>query len=277
MVRLIIILAAVYLVFELLLTLALRCRSGNPGWKKLLGFRYAHRGLHNKPQIPENSLPAFRRAIERGYGAELDVHLLKDGTLAIFHDSKLERCTGEEGILEDLTLEEMKRLRLEGTDEQIPLFDEVLALFEGVAPLIIELKAYGGNQKALTQAVLARLASYRGDYCIESFDPLVLMEVRRLRPDIVRGQLSQSFYREKHGLSLIQQVIGTNCLLNFKTQPDFIAYKFSERSNRCVRRCIGIWGAREASWTIRTPEELAACEREGCIPIFEQFDPGPRA
>ena len=72
----------VLLALDLLFTLALRCRKGHPKWELLKKYRYAHRGFHDKPVIPENSLPAFRRAIEHGFGAELDVHLLKDGTLA---------------------------------------------------------------------------------------------------------------------------------------------------------------------------------------------------
>lgn len=273
MVRFIIILAAVLLALELLLALALRCRRSNANWAALRGWRYAHRGFHDKPQIPENSLPAFRRAIAHGFGAELDVHLLRDGTLAVFHDSELRRCTGAEGILEDLTLEQMKALRLEGTDEQIPLFDEVLALFEGKAPLIIELKAYGNNQRALAEAVVKRLDSYKGAFCIESFDPFVLIAVKQLRPDICRGQLSMDFVRNPGGLSFLRRVIGTNLLFNFRTVPDFIAYDFNGRSNRCLRRCVGLWGAQEVSWTIRSRQELLACERDGCIPIFECFDP----
>ena len=110
----------VLLALDLLFTLALRCRKGHPKWELLKKYRYAHRGFHDKPVIPENSLPAFRRAIEHGFGAELDVHLLKDGTLAVFHDSDLRRCANVDGQIEDLTLEELKQLRLEGTDEQIP-------------------------------------------------------------------------------------------------------------------------------------------------------------
>lgn len=121
--------------------LALQGRRNHPLWSCFRAQRFAHRGYHDKPQIPENSLPAFRRAIEHSWGAELDVHLLKDGTLAVFHDSSLSRCTGAQGMIEDLTFEELRALRLEGTDEQIPLFDEVLALFEAATPLIIELKA----------------------------------------------------------------------------------------------------------------------------------------
>ena len=143
----------------------LRGRTGHPLLPELKQYRYAHRGYHDKPQIPENSLPAFRRAIERGWGAELDVHLLKDGTLAVFHDSDLKRCTGEEGTIEDLDLAQLKQLRLEGTQEQVPLFDEVLALFEETKPLIIELKTYKGNHRALAEAVCRRFGA--AGLCLE--------------------------------------------------------------------------------------------------------------
>ena len=83
---------AVLLILYLVLLLLLRCRKGNETWAKLKPQRYAHRGYHDKPTIPENSMPAFRRAIEHGWGAELDVHLLRDGTLAVFHDSDLKRA-----------------------------------------------------------------------------------------------------------------------------------------------------------------------------------------
>ena len=85
------------------------------------------------------------------------MHLLKDGTLAVFHDSSLSRCTGAQGMIEDLTFEELRALRLEGTDEQIPLFDEALALFEAATPLIIELKSANGNHGVCADGVRQRL------------------------------------------------------------------------------------------------------------------------
>ena len=130
----------VLLALDLLFTLALRCRKGHQKWEILKKYRYAHRGYHDKPVVPENSLPAFRRAIERGFGAELDVHLLKDGTLAVFHDSDLKRCANVEGEIEDLTLDELKQLHLEGTDEQIPTFDEVLALLKDAQYTVAKIK-----------------------------------------------------------------------------------------------------------------------------------------
>ena len=86
-------------------TLGLHGRTGHPDLELLRKYRFAHRGYHDKPLVPENSLPAFRRAIARGWGAELDVHLMKDGTLAVIHDSSLLRTAGADVQIEELTRE----------------------------------------------------------------------------------------------------------------------------------------------------------------------------
>ena len=245
--------------------LALQGRRNHPLWSCFRAQRFAHRGYHDKPQIPENSLPAFRRAIAHGWGAELDVHLLKDGTLAVFHDSSLSRCTGAQGMIEDLTFEELKALRLEGTDEQVPLFDEALALFEAATPLIIELKSANGNHYALTKAVCERLDTYKGVYCIESFDPFCLLDLKKLRPDTCRGQLSMNFLKDPSGLPLYKRFIAGNLLLNFLTRPDFVAYKYEDRNCLAPRLCRSLWGIQEVSWTIRRREDLLNAERAHSI------------
>ena len=235
--------------------------------------RYAHRGYHQKPLVPENSLPAFAQAIERGWGAELDVHLTKDGKLVVFHDSELFRCTGEKGILEERTFGELMQLRLEGTDNKIPSFDQVLSMFEGVQPLIIELKAYGGNHKELAQKVCERLGSYKGDYCIESFDPRAILAVKKLRPGTCIGQLSQNFFRgEEAAVAKWQRRVLTNMWFNAITKPDFVAYKFEDRENKANRRAIKR-GCQEVCWTIRSKKDMLAVEAGGGIAIFEGFDP----
>ena len=86
-------------------TLGLHGRTGHPDLELLRKYRFAHRGYHDKPLVPENSLPAFRRAIAHGWGAELDVHLMKDGTLAVIHDSSLLRTAGADVQIEELTRE----------------------------------------------------------------------------------------------------------------------------------------------------------------------------
>ena len=110
-----------------LLLFLLAGRRNHPGLEKLRGWSYAHRGLHGEG-IPENSMAAFRRSLEHGYGIELDVHLMKDGELAVVHDSSLKRTAGADVKIEDLTKEDLEKYPLEGTEETIPLFKDVLAL-----------------------------------------------------------------------------------------------------------------------------------------------------
>ena len=188
------------LVLALLWLLLLLPRQGAPGWEALGRARYAHRGLHSlKAGRPENSMAAFRAAVELGFGAELDVHLMRDGALAVVHDSSLKRVCGREAVIEDLTAPELAGYPLQGTPETIPLLEDVLELFAGRAPLIIELKAERGNAAALTDAVMARLEGWQGTYCIESFHPAVLLRLKGRYPQVLRGQLSQNFLRGSAG------------------------------------------------------------------------------
>lgn len=239
-----------------------------------LARHYAHRGYHSKPEIPENSMAAFRRAIEHGFPAEFDVHMIADGSLVVFHDDDLERETGVSGRIADYDIVNLSRLRLEGTDEHIPTFDEVLGLFEETGlPLLIELKVDCGNYRELASAVCRRLDSYRGEFVIESFDPRSLIEVRRLRPEFIRGQLSQNFFRHREGLPLYQAAALTNLLFNAAVRPNFIAYRFEDRGYPALRSEVRSRRIAQAVWTITSPEDYKAAIAEGCVPIFEQFDP----
>ncbi len=262
----------ILLLICLFFLLALSGRGGRERFKDFEGFAIAHRGLHKKPQIPENSMPAFAAAVHNGYGIELDLHLLADGGLAVFHDNTLDRTTGIKGRVKDLTADRLKEYKLEGTDWCIPTFQEVLQLVDGQVPLIIELKAEG-NSATLCKATLEALEGYKGAYCIESFDPRPLLWLKINRPEITRGQLSQNFFKEPSGLKLPLQFILTALLFNFLTKPDFIAYKFSERNNLFNQICIKLWRLQPVAWTITSKEDCDTAEKEGCIPIFEQFEP----
>jgi len=260
------ILAAAYI-------LALRCRKGHPGLAVLREYSYAHRGLHGNG-VPENSLQAFRLASEKGYGSELDIHLMKDGQLAVIHDASLERTAGAQVQIEDLTVEDLDNYRLEGTDEKIPLFSQVLELYAGRQPLIVELKSARGNHAALCAAATALLDGYQGAYCIESFDPLCIVWLRKNRPDLIRGQLSANFFLSKKSkLPWPAKWAMTTQILNFRSCPDFVAYKFQDRKRLGLSVCRRLWGAQGVSWTIKTQEEYDTAVAEGWIPIFEGFEP----
>ncbi len=268
-----------FLMFLLLAALylfALRCRRGHSAWEKLCSYRYAHRGLHDKPTIPENSLAAFRRALEQGYGAELDVHLMRDGNLAVIHDSSLRRTAGADVMIEDLTAADLPHYRLEESDAPIPLLTDVLDLFAGKAPLIIELKAARGNYSALAQAAMDVLDHYDTDYCVESFDPRCILWLKKHRPEVVRGQLSQQFSRhpgDGGGQSRAVLWLLSNLLTNIVTRPDFIAYRFEDRRTPSVALCRALYGVREVSWTITNKQDMVAAEAKGNLVIFERFDP----
>ena len=255
--------------------LLLRPRRNHPGWNALSGVRYAHRGLHDMSLgIPENSLTAFRRAVEHGFGAELDVHLMADGNLAVVHDSSLLRVCGQNAVIEDLTLEDLARFPLLGSGENIPLLDEVLAVFEGRTPLVIELKVERGNAVALTDAVMAKLEGWNGTCCIESFHPGVLLRLKKKYPEVIRGQLSQNFLSGEHtGMGIAADFIMTHLLTTFLTKPDFVAYNHEHRDNVSLRLMKRAYGVHEAAWTVRKRETMEALDREGAVSIFEEFIP----
>ena len=242
-------------------------RVGHPGLKDLQGWSYAHRGLHGNG-IPENSMAAFRAALEGGYGIEFDLHLLKDGNLAVIHDSLLKRTTGADGRIEDL-----KNYSLEGTEETIPTFQELLDLYNGKAPLIVELKPEKGNHALLTETACKMLADYPGVYCIESFDPRCIYWLKKNRPRIIRGQLAENFFRSDPNLSLPLKFLLTHSLSHFFTMPDFTAYKFADRRNLSTWICRRLYGVQGVTWTLRTKEDYDTAVKEGWLPIFENFIP----
>ena len=268
------VLVIILVLFEVY-ALLLQCRNGHSGLKELRLFRYAHRGFFDADGAPENSMAAFRKALQNYYGVELDVHLMADGNLAVIHDSSLKRTAGADVEIEDLTTQQLAQYRLEGTEEKIPLFSQVLELFEGKTPLIVELKAARGNHAALTEAVCTMLDKYQVSYCIESFDPRCLMWLKKHRPDVVRGQLAMAFLKKGQdgGLDLPKRFALQNLLLNCMTRPDFIAYRMEDRRQLSVWLCRKIYKVQEVNWTIKTKEEMKEAERLGNLVIFEQFDP----
>lgn len=268
MIKVIVTLLILFLVY----VLSTKGRYGHPEMKQLLGWKYAHRGLHSVG-CPENSMAAFRKALNSGYGVELDIHLLADGNLAVMHDSALKRTTGAEGQIESLTTVQLKNYRLEGTEETIPEFRKVLELFAGRAPLIIELKAVGKNYADLCQKTCEMMDGYEGAYCVESFDPRCIFWLKTHRPDVIRGQLTENYFRTNSSLNPILKFLLTNQMLNFLTTPDFVAYRYADSvnfSNWIVRK---FWHIQGVAWTLRNKAEYEAAIEAGWIPIFENFIP----
>lgn len=226
----------------------------------------AHRGLHND-QLPENSLGAFNNAIINGYPIELDVHMISDGTLVVFHDDTLSRMTGKDGYLKNLNKDDLKEYFLAQSKYTIPTLEEVLSLVDGKVPLLIEIK---NNSKvgALETKLLETLKKYNGDYAIESFNPYVLEWFKNNAPEILRGQLAGFFKGEK--LSSIKKFALKRMLLNKIAMPNFISYEATSLPNRFVRKYKTL---PLIAWTVRSQEEYLKVVKYCDNVIFENFEP----
>lgn len=235
---------------------------------------YAHRGLHdNFSSAPENSMAAFRKAVDGGFGIELDVQLSKDKVPVIFHDSTLDRICGVEGKVEEYTYEELQRFSLCKTAEKIPKFEDFLKLVDGRVPLIIEYKISGKSAEVCPIADQL-LQTYNGPYCIESFHPLALLWYRRNRKEIVRGQLADNFIKAgENVLSPFVYFVLHHLLFNFLTKPDFIAYNHFLYRDLSRRLCRYLYRAPAAAWTIKNEEELRESRKEFDMFIFDSFLP----
>ena len=239
----------------------------------LTGWDYAHRGLYdNEHGIPENSMAAFRRAVDKGYGIELDVHLTADNQLVVFHDDTLTRMCGMNKKISSFLYSDLMQLRLLGTEEGIPLFKDVLELIDGKVPLIIELKVDGSNQNLLCPLVWQLLSRYKGDYCIESFHPFVLQWFKRHEPQVVRGQLSCNFFKENPHCDIVLFLM-SNLMTNFFTHPDFIAYKYLDLDNPAVIYNRKLFHIMTVVWTIPGKPTYDRFKNKVDVMIFEGFEP----
>lgn len=240
--------------------------------QELKKHRYAHRGLHDiKKGVPENSLLAFRLARDAGYGIELDIHLSKDGKLVVEHDDTLLRTCGVDWKIEETEWDALSTLRLEGTEEKLPLLKEVFELIDGKVPLLIELKIVSGNWNALGAALRDALKNYHGPYCIESFEPRALLWFRKNAPSIARGQLAGDV-RKESTVSPIINFLLKNLLVNVLSRPDFIAYNHRDHQNASFRLCRSLYRPPVFFWTVRSVEGENLSAKYGAASIFEKIE-----
>lgn len=245
---------------------------GKPDYSQLKGVHFAHRGLFdNASEAPENSLAAIRLAVENGYGIEMDIQLSKDGIPVVFHDATLKRMCGVDGKVWDYTLEELQQMKLASSNETIPTFADVLDTVAGKVPLIIEYKLDRVQTQVceLGNALLTTYeAKYHGIYCIESFHPLAVLWYKKNRPDIIRGQLSMEFWRDKEKHYAWYMVILSFLLSNVATRPDFIAYQHTDYKN-ISRRLCRILGALSVTWTIKSVAQYEKVKDQFDLFIFD--------
>ena len=231
----------------------------------------AHRGLYTKDQtIPENSLASFRHALDKGYAIELDVNLLKDGTVVCFHDDHLKRAFGIDKTISDVTYDELIKFNLFNTNEKVPTLKEALELIKCQKPVLIELKPHG-NVKILCHETMNVLKDYTGQYAIFSFHPMVSYILKKNYPHVIRGQISE-YFTELKTMRKFQKYLMKSMFFNRFTKPDFISYGISDLPNKYLDRYYRK-GLTIISYAARTQDEFDLVKSYYDNVVFEYFEP----
>jgi len=266
-----IILVVSILLFALLVFLVSPAKSSKMQREPFQNKNIAHRGLHSKDKkIPENSMAAFREAIQAGYGIELDIQFSKDEKIVVFHDNTLKRVCGVDKRVDDLTYDELKELSLCDTKERIPLFSDFLTLVNGSVPLIVELKN-GPKNTLLCEKAYELLINYNGNYCVESFQPFIVSWFRKHAPSVLRGQLSAPASEFKGEIKPYESFALSHLLTNVAARPHFVAYHKCKRS-LLVKLCDALGGMRVV-WTVKDTDDIKKIESKNDAVIFEFYHP----
>jgi len=251
-------------------------RAKKDDFKNLAKRSYAHRGFHdNEGGVPENTLAAFKKAKELGYGIEMDLQLSKDKKLVVFHDDTLLRAATKDERIYELDYEELKKIKIFESDETIPLFSEVLSVIGGSVPLIIEIKQENGRQWSYETCRIAyeELKKYKGVYCVESFDPFLVLWFKKNAPGIVRGQLSMAAKRYEGALTKLSSFIASAFLLNFLSRPHFVAYAHEDNSVGLF--LYRLFGGMTVKWTVTDKARHEKLQKKCDAIIFEGYTPEP--
>lgn len=176
----------------------------------------AHRGIHNNKDIPENSLTAFKLALEKNYAIELDIQLTSDNKLVVFHDYDLKRLSKKNNIIQKTTYNELKQINLLNTKEKIPTLQEVLKLVNSKVLLDIEIKNTNRIEKTC-KILMQELKDYQ-NFILKSFNPKIVRYLKKKYPNVKVGYLIANNYNNW----LYDKLFPSKLILNY-LKPDFLA------------------------------------------------------
>lgn len=195
-------------------------------------MKIAHRGLHDK-KVPENSLSAFKKAMDHGYAIECDIQASLEGLPVVFHDANLKRMTGLDKMIYTISQEALNQLSLKETSDKIPSLKDVLNLVQGKVPLLIEIKSESPIV-SLTHQVLMLLNDYQGKVAIHSFDPKVVRLLKKEAPHLLRGQIACYFKNES--MFFLKKWALKHMIYNLINGPDFVTYAIEDAPNKMLNR-----------------------------------------
>ncbi len=209
--------------------------------------------------VPENSLTAVDLAVRARLGVEIDVRLSRDGTAVVFHDARLSRVCGRPGRVSEHEYDELRHLRLAGTDDVIPSLSDVLALVRGAAPVLLDLKCglRRGERRQLAAAVARAVRGYDGPLGVVSFDPLVLRSVASAAPHLPRGQSAGVPQLGLPASALLLPAMRPvdSYWLNPLSLPHFVTFNV-DRLPFASLQTVRDHGAFAVGWTVRARGQL---------------------
>ena len=167
----------------------------------------AHRG--SRGEWDDNALGGFKMCLDRGIrGFETDIRFTKDHKLVIMHDKSVSRTTDGNGIVEEMTFDELRKCRLQACSETVPTLDEVLDCFGRRTDIFIELEMKAYPSDFYTPAVLeeycrgvsdaAKRKLAPGTYAMTCFNTTTLATMRRVAPDAPIGYIMSGALTDKH-------------------------------------------------------------------------------
>jgi glycerophosphoryl diester phosphodiesterase len=235
----------------------------------------AHRGLHDAANgVIENTPAAALAAIAGNYAIECDVQITADNEAMVFHDDELDHLTFEAGPVAQRSAAELKRLPLRHTSEFMPTLREYCDLIGGRAVLFVELKSRFDGDLRIARRAVDVLRSYQGPFALMSFDPALVIEVRRLAPDMTRGFVSESHYASP-GWNQFVSSAGKQRLAWMldapRMRPQFIAHKIDDLPAGIPSTLRALFGIPILTWTVRSPADRARAARYADQMIFEGF------
>ncbi|WP_294541776.1 glycerophosphodiester phosphodiesterase family protein [uncultured Rhodoblastus sp.] len=234
----------------------------------------AHRGLHDSSRgVVENSLGAARAAFAANYAMECDLRLSRDGKVFVFHDDGLDRLCGETGLFRDLDAAQAQRKVLLGSGETILPFERLLGVAQSAVPLIVELKSDFSGDVALAAAVAATLRDYPGPVAVKSFDPDLIVALRRIDAPWPLGIVAQAEYGQEEwaGLSDAQRFALSRFTHAGETRPDFLSWRAGDLPNPTCEFARACAGTPVLSWTIRSAQQAERVKAHADQIIFEGF------
>ena len=236
----------------------------------------AHRGLHS-PGVPENSMAAFRAAIDAGYGIECDIQATADGQAVVFHDYDLSRLADDAGFVADLHLQRLQEFRLLGSDEQIPTLRQLLEEVAGRVPLLIEIKDQDGrlgpNIGTLQDKVARELQGYQGPVAVMSFNPYTVGAFHEAAPEITAGLTTCGYLPEEWPMLDDEMCDHLAQIADFDSVgAEFISHDHDDLGNPAVL-ALAARDVPVLCWTIRSPEAEARARRIAQNITFEDYFP----